>query len=49
MTNHTNSLIEKRPYIVLGILIVRNNEFLLGKRKGSHGAGLYACPGGHIE
>eukprot|EP01083_Nonionella_stella_P072295 194815_1 len=44
----------KRPKVGLGCLIIRKNknnesEFLVGVRKSSHGAGLYALPGGHLE
>jgi len=40
----------KRPYVGLGVIIMKDNgQVLLGKRKGSHGAGTWAFPGGHLE
>lgn len=33
----------------VGVIVVRNNMVLLGLRAGSHGAGTWSCPGGHIE
>jgi 8-oxo-dGTP diphosphatase len=40
---------EKRPKVGIGVLVVREGKVLLGKRKGSHGSGLWAPSGGHLE
>jgi len=37
------------PRIGVGALIFRDGRVLLGKRKGSHGAGDWSAPGGHLE
>ena len=40
---------DQKPKIGIGIMIFKDSKVLLGKRKGSHGAGEYSFPGGHIE
>ena len=40
---------EPRPLVGMGVLVVRGDKVLLGRRKGAHGEGYYAAPGGHIE
>lgn len=40
---------DARPKVGIGLLVVRNNKILLGKRKGSHGEGEYGGTGGHLE
>ncbi|KAI7334615.1 hypothetical protein KC315_g3660 [Hortaea werneckii] len=40
------------PRIGVGVFVFASrtsNRYLLGKRLGSHGAGTYALPGGHLE
>ncbi len=38
-----------RTRVGIGIMIIKDNKILLGKRKGSHGSGQYSFPGGHLE
>ncbi len=38
-----------RPLVGISVLVVKDGKILLGKRRGSHGAGEYAAPGGHLE
>jgi 8-oxo-dGTP diphosphatase len=40
---------DHRPYVGMGVLVMRRGRVLLGRRRGSHGEGYYAAPGGHIE
>jgi 8-oxo-dGTP diphosphatase len=33
----------------LGVIVVKDNKMLVGRRKGSHAAGLISFPGGHLD
>jgi len=37
------------PKVGVGVLVFREGKLLLGRRKGSHGAGFWSAPGGHLE
>jgi 8-oxo-dGTP diphosphatase len=37
------------PQVGVGVIVVRDGKILLGLRRGSHGAGTWALPGGHLE
>ena len=37
-----NNIENQRPRVGIGIMIMRDDKVLLGKRKGSHGEGEYA-------
>ena len=39
----------QRPNVGVGVMILKDGKILLGKRKGSHGDGEFAFPGGHLE
>ncbi len=38
-----------QPKVGIGILVLHQDNVLLGKRKNTHGDGTWACPGGHLE
>lgn len=44
-----NNMEKKYPKIGVGVMIMRDNKVLLGLRQGSHGAGEWSFPGGHLE
>ncbi len=39
----------QRPRVGIGVLISKEGKILLGKRKGSHGSGSWAPPGGNLD
>jgi len=41
--------VKQKPLVGVGIMVIKGRKILLGKRKGSHGEGEYAFPGGHLE
>ena len=39
----------ERPKVGVGVFVVKDGKFLMGRRKGAHAAGTWALPGGHLE
>jgi 8-oxo-dGTP diphosphatase len=37
------------PRVGVGVIVIRDGLVLLGKRRGSHGAGTWSAPGGALE
>jgi 8-oxo-dGTP diphosphatase len=37
------------PHVGVGVMILKEGKVLLGQRKGAHGTGEYAFPGGHLD
>ncbi len=39
----------KRPKVGVGVILIKDNKILIGKRKNAHGDGTWSFPGGHLE
>ena len=40
---------DERPKVGIGVIVIKGNKVLLGKRKNAHGEGSWCFPGGHLE
>ncbi|HYW51672.1 MAG TPA: NUDIX domain-containing protein [Gemmatimonadaceae bacterium] len=39
----------RRTRVGVGVIVVRDERVLIGRRRGAHGAGTWALPGGNLE
>jgi len=39
----------KRPYVGVGVIVMKGDQVLLMRRSNSHGDGTWSSPGGHLE
>lgn len=37
------------PLVGVGVIVIKGDKVLLGKRKNTHGGGTWSFPGGHLE
>jgi 8-oxo-dGTP diphosphatase len=42
-------MIQERPKVGIGVIVVKEGKVLMGKRKNAHGEGSWCFPGGHLE
>lgn len=40
---------ESRPHVGVGVIVMKDGKVLMQHRVGSHGAGTWSFPGGHLE
>jgi 8-oxo-dGTP diphosphatase len=40
---------DNHPKVGIGVIVIKDNKVLLGKRKNTHGEGSWCFPGGHLE
>jgi len=40
---------KSHPKVGVGVILKKDGKVLIGKRRGSHGEGTWAFPGGHLE
>ena len=41
-------MMENRPKIGVGIIVIKDGKILFGKRKNAHNEGSWSFPGGHL-
>lgn len=49
LSKYLKEVNEQKPKVGIGVMIFKGGKVLLQKRKGSHGEGEYALPGGHLD